>query len=465
MSDETPLILGDAVAAELNRPPRRRWLRGKKNPPPPLTHCENCGRALDGPYCAQCGQPAIDYRRSIGSLLVDAADAFFNLDARFFQSFGLLLIKPWQLTNEFVEGKRARHVHPLRVYLIASVLFFLVINFLSRGSHLEAQRDEDGSVVSLERTRRRRPRPGLGVRTPLPIRRSVSLGISPEPRTRPNRMLPGTRAAPQSKREHKVFFEELDKQKDVPPFMKWVEAHAKEKLGPTGDRGDLFLKALLQNLAPMVLCCIPLFALVLKILYIFKRRFYVDHLIFALHTHAFIFLSTVLIIGLGFLCAMQSAALTAVGLHSAWSNGARAAAPRDPAGLSTELAGHALQVRPRQRDLFSRCSSWRSASPRSSRSFCPNEGIRRETSADRADHAAVSPHRCAIDRGGERAADERDHIGNLFRLQKSLHDRARPRVGEEFFLKFFVAHFFLSARADPQTRSRLPTRSAREGQS
>ena len=315
MSDETPLIFGDAVAAELDRPPRRRWLRGRKKPLPPLTHCENCGRALDGPYCAQCGQPAIDYRRSIGSLLVDAADAFFNLDARFFQSFGLLLVKPWKLTNEFVEGKRARHVHPLRVYLIASVLFFLVLNFLSRGDHLQVHEDERGRVFTFN-SGAPSPPPGLpGPWRPeaAPAAPGVSLGISPE--TLPDVAGPHfswSDAAPSPKPEHKVFFEELDKQKNVPPFMKWVEAHAKDKLGPTGDRGDLFLKALIQNIAPMVLCCIPLFALVLKILYIFKRRFYVDHLIFALHTHAFIFLSTVIIIGLGFLCAMQSAALTAV---------------------------------------------------------------------------------------------------------------------------------------------------------
>ena len=62
----------------------------------------------------------------------------------------------------------------------------------------------------------------------------------------------------------------------------------------------------------MVLCCIPLFALVLKILYVFKRRFYIEHLIFALHTHAFVFLSTVIIIGLGFLLAVKSPALTAI---------------------------------------------------------------------------------------------------------------------------------------------------------
>ncbi len=321
MADETPLILGDAFAAELDRPPqRRRWFRSK-NPPPPLTHCENCGTALSGPYCAQCGQPAIDYRRSLGSLLTDAADAFFNFDARFFQSFGLLLSKPWRLTNEFIEGKRARHVHPLRVYLIASVIFFLVINFLSRGSHLQA---EAGPSTFNSKAVNSAPTPPPHVPLAAAANEKVSTKSpffsidvdetpAPYPRFSFGRLAPTPAAAePSGSPDKKVFFEELDKQKNVPPFLRWVEARAKEKIGPTGDRGDLFLKALMQNLAPMVLCCIPLFALVLKILYIFKRRYYIDHFIFALHTHAFVFLSTVVIIGLGFLLALQSRALTAV---------------------------------------------------------------------------------------------------------------------------------------------------------
>ncbi len=318
MSDETPLILGDAVAAELDRPSRRRrWFRGKKQRPP-LTHCENCGTALSGPYCAQCGQPAIDYRRSIGSLLVDAADAFFNFDARFFQSFGLLLIKPWRLTNEFIEGKRARHVHPLRVYLIASVLFFLVINFLSRDTHMQSHQNGKESFIALEKATPT-PRPDfIGPLPPpaAPSKSTVVFGVSPEkPAGVPEKKFSWNNSeepSPAVMPDHKVFFEEMDKQANLPPWAKWIEEQAKRKLGPTGDRGDLFLKALIQNIAPMVLCCIPLFALVLKILYIFKRRFYVDHLIFALHTHAFVFLSTLIIIGVGFLLALRSPALTAV---------------------------------------------------------------------------------------------------------------------------------------------------------
>ena len=305
--DSTPLIFGDAAAAELERYPGRKWFWKKKKPPPPLTHCENCGTPLSGPYCARCGQPAIDYRRSFGSLLADTADAFFNFDERFLKTFGLLLLKPWSLTNEFVEGKRVRHVHPLRVYLIASVLFFLVINFLSRDSHLEAGKSKDGETTLNLAVPSPSPTPVLpgvldGSRqslaetgtkaTPVP---TSSPFASPSPTSGPVFSLATSSPPPRD------IFLELDQGKDRSPLEQWVQKRAREKIGPTGDRGDLFLKALIQNIAPMVLCCIPLFALVLKILYVFKRRYYIEHLVFALHTHAFVFLSTLVIIGIGFL--------------------------------------------------------------------------------------------------------------------------------------------------------------------
>ena len=289
MSEETPLIFGDAAASELGRFPNRKWFRRKKKERPPLTHCENCGTALSGRYCSQCGQAAVDYHRSFGSLLADAADAFFNFDERFLKTFGLLLFKPWRLTIEFIEGKRARHVHPLRVYLIASVTFFLVINLLSRNTHLEGKSKGDHAAIIFDQESSS-PTPGA---SPSPIPGLPEDLISPVP-------------VPEVSPKPKEIFDEIEKETHPKGVGKWLEERAKDKLGPTGDRGDLFLKALIQNLAPMVLCCIPLFALVLKILYMFKRRYYIEHLVFALHTHAFVFLSTVVIIGIGFLLAWKA---------------------------------------------------------------------------------------------------------------------------------------------------------------
>lgn len=275
----------------MSRFPGRKWLQRKKKARPPLTHCENCGAALTGRYCAQCGQAGVDYHRSFGSLLADAADAFFNLDERFLKTFCLLLWKPWRLTIEFVHGKRARYVHPLRVYLIASVTFFLVINFLSRGTHLQARGKGEKAAIVIDDDSAKPILPAVPRASPVIPSDLASPAAVP---------IPKASATPRQ------IFDEIEKESHPTGFGKWMEERAKEKIGPTGDRGDLFLRALIQNIAPMVLCCIPLFALVLKILYVFKRRYYIEHLIFALHTHAFVFLSTVVIIGIGFLLAWKA---------------------------------------------------------------------------------------------------------------------------------------------------------------
>src|SRR3954471_25064559 len=157
MSDEIEqIILADTASSIAEEPPRRRgifgWRRRSKLPAQPLTHCENCGAPLAGEFCAQCGQHAIDYRRSIFRVLLDAADSFLNWDTKFLHSMNQLLIRPWHLTNDFNAGRRARYVHPLRLYLIASIVFFLLaraINWDSDGPIQLTAQDRTELVASL----------------------------------------------------------------------------------------------------------------------------------------------------------------------------------------------------------------------------------------------------------------------------------------------------------------------------
>src|SRR2546430_8373344 len=140
MADKmTKLILGDtAISAIEQAPPRRRrFLRRRKTQRSPLTHCENCGAQLQGHWCAHCGQPAIDYRRSFRHVIADLLDEFLNWDSKFFATIGLLLVRPWKLTNQFLAGHRVRYVHPLRLYLLASILFFFAVNYGAKGLRLE----------------------------------------------------------------------------------------------------------------------------------------------------------------------------------------------------------------------------------------------------------------------------------------------------------------------------------------
>src|SRR5467141_3049334 len=139
MADEPrKLILGDTAISAIEQPTTKRFLGRRKNRQRlRLTHCENCGAQLTGKYCAQCGQPAIDYRRSFRHVIVDVLDSFLNWDSKFFATIGLLIAKPWRLTNEFLAGKRVRYVHPLRLYLLASILFFFAVNYWAKSIHLQ----------------------------------------------------------------------------------------------------------------------------------------------------------------------------------------------------------------------------------------------------------------------------------------------------------------------------------------
>src|SRR6266446_7312588 len=138
MADEpTKLILSDTAISAIEQPATKRFLGRRKNRQRlQPTHCENCGAQLSGKYCAQCGQPAIDYRRSFRHVIVDVLDSFLNWDSKFFATIGLLIAKPWRLTNEFLAGKRVRYVHPLRLYLLARSWLFCAVTYWAKASHL-----------------------------------------------------------------------------------------------------------------------------------------------------------------------------------------------------------------------------------------------------------------------------------------------------------------------------------------
>ncbi|HEV3392168.1 MAG TPA: DUF3667 domain-containing protein [Chthoniobacterales bacterium] len=323
MSDEAAkVILGDTAISAIERRSTRRWFgRGKDQPP--LSHCENCGAPLTGHYCSQCGQAAIDYRRSFGHVVLDVLNEFLNWDSKFFGTIGLLITRPWRLTNEFVEGKRVRHVHPLRLYLLASILFFFAVNYGVKGLKLdlgkvpEEKRAEVAAAIADKRAEiekelqkenlspdeRKKAQEVLDYLT----KPSPSPSVSASPTITPS--LPSSASSPspadspgESKQRNygavgdRPFLVFDENEKTNTPFERWLEARAKEKMGEHGTKMGLFITTLFSNLPYMMLCCIPLFAFVLKILYIRRHIFYIDHLIYALHIHTFFYTGTMLIV-------------------------------------------------------------------------------------------------------------------------------------------------------------------------
>src|SRR5438874_6092471 len=138
MPDEpAKIILGDTAISAIERTPGRRWFGRSKDRHRVLTHCEDCGAQLQGHWCGQCGQAAVDYRRSFRHVVADVLDSFLNWDSKFFATIALLIFKPWRLTNEFLAGKRVRYVNPLRLYLLASILFFFAVNYGAKGIRID----------------------------------------------------------------------------------------------------------------------------------------------------------------------------------------------------------------------------------------------------------------------------------------------------------------------------------------
>jgi hypothetical protein len=88
------------------------------------TVCANCGAELGGAFCQACGQKTTGPDVSLHDFFHDALHEFAHVDGKIIQTVRLLVTKPGMLTKEFLSGRRARFISPLRVYLTCSVLFF-----------------------------------------------------------------------------------------------------------------------------------------------------------------------------------------------------------------------------------------------------------------------------------------------------------------------------------------------------
>lgn len=119
------------------------------DPTAPLrTHCLNCGGALAGPYCSACGQHDIDYHRSIGHIVEDSLEGVLHYDGKFIATVRYGATRPGYLTKEFNAGRRVRYTHPLRFYVFASFLYFLVTSFLpGSGIHVAKSSGSGGKAL------------------------------------------------------------------------------------------------------------------------------------------------------------------------------------------------------------------------------------------------------------------------------------------------------------------------------
>jgi hypothetical protein len=287
--------------------------------------CSNCGQPLLGAYCHACGQPLKSPVREMTSLIGDLIEFVTNVDGRFVTSLGLLFFRPGKLTLRYLNGQRVRFIRPLRMYFSLSILLFLAVSF-SPGLQIET--GQNGAV-------------GLTINTdgeqsatidPEALRQLEALQENPElarvlPPDFDQRIREAAAArdaaeaakdqippALKPKPERTItFFDDTPwHRQDNPLTFGWLSDSANADLNDLIERTVLnidkveedpqrLLSAFLDVMPQTMFVLLPLFALLLKLTYLFKRRLYVEHLIVALHSHSFMFMSFLLLLGFSLL--------------------------------------------------------------------------------------------------------------------------------------------------------------------
>jgi len=88
-------------------------------------NCLNCGAIMSGPYCSSCGQKQVQQDLTLSEFLNETTQELTHLEGKVPTTLRVLLLQPGRLTQEFLAGRRARWLPPLRLYLICSLAYFV----------------------------------------------------------------------------------------------------------------------------------------------------------------------------------------------------------------------------------------------------------------------------------------------------------------------------------------------------
>jgi hypothetical protein len=294
--------------------------------------CRNCGTALQGTHCHACGQEAKEAVRSFPYVVRDFLDSVFEYDGRLWRTLGPLLVRPGYLSVEFLQGRRVRYVNPFRLFFFLTVIAFFAaqlrfdVDLGGPGAVGGAVRSEIATAPTVEEVERLRAEtlaeletainpeldgPGAAAaRTGINIaatairaeaeQRIAQLQSAEQHGEAPPPPLPATR----------ISFNGSDWDPTLNPVqLDWLSPAMNARVNDWIARADvnqrriredpnILKNAFLSSVPATLFVVVPIFALLLKIVYIFKRRLYMEHLIVAFHSHAFLSASLLVIIAL-----------------------------------------------------------------------------------------------------------------------------------------------------------------------
>ena len=237
-------------------------------PPQPLTLvCANCHADLSGEYCAACGQRHEPHIHTVAHFAGEAFESISHADSRLWRTLGYLLTRPGYLTREFFSGHRVSYLPPFRLYLVISVLFFLVAGV-----------PKDAEIVRIQ-----------AETTPAAEATGEAADKQAEPMFKID--VPGKDAAKGTSDVSEGVRDFCDQFKDEPTSDNEARNNLRDRCRTiASDNGRELAANIVHNLPRAMFLFLPLFAFIMKLMYWRPKRYYVEHLLFLIHNHAFVFL-------------------------------------------------------------------------------------------------------------------------------------------------------------------------------
>jgi hypothetical protein len=265
-------------------------VRPPEPPRPQTLVCANCHSDLSGEYCAHCGQRHEPHIHTVAHFAGEAFESISHADSRLWRTLWYLLARPGFLTREFFAGRRVAYLPPFRLYLVISVLFFLVVT-VPEGPLYQADGAPTTGRIEAMKDMAREFEGSSGPGSDALKQAAAELKLRADKESR--ELATGGSATEeqeglQEENGMTMFCDEF-KKPDPTANRNYARLHA-ACLKISEDSGAEFGKTIVHNIPRAMFVFLPLLALVMKPLYWRPRRYYVEHLLFLVHNHAFVFL-------------------------------------------------------------------------------------------------------------------------------------------------------------------------------
>lgn len=234
-----------------------------ENPPNAGPECRNCGAQLGGDFCSQCGQRARELR--LADIAGEALEDITDLDSRLWTTIKTLLWHPGRISADYIAGRRARYLPPVRLYLVVSFLVFLAISVSEPATVRSGPGVDDAAVEGLQ--------PGIYL-----------------PHT--------TESGEQEVLSFREYVEAEGLADEIAALSPWLRAVVERMIDNAErlqDSPQIFVDGLTRRLPQMMFFLLPVFALMLWLFYLGSPYHYLQHLVFSLHYHTVAFMAFLLL--------------------------------------------------------------------------------------------------------------------------------------------------------------------------